>query len=185
MIESKNWYAVYTRPRWEKKLAGILTRSKIENYCPLNSVNRQWSDRKKITLEPLFASCLFVRVSEAEQALLKETEGVVNMIYWLGKPVVIPDVEIEMIKNFLSECTNVRLEKRPIFINDRVPVIAGSLTETELEGDAIGLKTRTIKIMLPSLGYIMQAEVETGNVKVIESGISQQYEMKADRYAFK
>lgn len=183
MSESKNWYAVYTRPRWEKKLAGILTRNKIENYCPLNRVNRQWSDRKKATLEPLFASCVFVRVSETEHTLVKETEGVVSMIYWLGKPVVIDDIEIDMIKNFLNECTNVKLEKRPIFINDRVRVIAGPLTE--LEGHALGLKTRTIKIILPSLGYIMQAEVETGSVKVIESGVSQHYEIQADRYAFK
>jgi transcription antitermination factor NusG len=183
MIESKNWYAVYTRPRWEKKLAGILTRSKIENYCPLNKVNRQWSDRKKTTLEPLFISCVFVRVSEAEHTLLKETEGVVNMIYWLGKPVVIRDVEIDMIKNFLSECTNVKLEKRPIFSNDRIGIISGPFTE--LEGHATGLQTRIIKIILPSLGYIMQAEVETGNVKVIESGISQHYETQAERYAFK
>ncbi len=183
MIECKNWYAVYTRPRWEKKLAGILTRSKIENYCPLNRITRQWSDRRKAIFEPLFTSCVFVRVSEAEHTLLKETEGVVNIMYWLGKPAVIRDVEIDMIKNFLSECSNVKLEKRPIFINDRIHVIAGPITE--LESHSLGLKTKTIKVVLPSLGYIMQAEVETGSVKVIESGISQHYEMQADRYAFK
>jgi hypothetical protein len=50
------WYAVYTRPRWEKKVAEILTDKKIENYCPLNKVVRQWSDRKKIVHEPLFTT---------------------------------------------------------------------------------------------------------------------------------
>ena len=183
MNESKNWYAVYTRPRWEKKVAAILTRHKIENYCPLNKVQRQWSDRKKFILEPLFTSYVFVRVSESEHALLKETDGVINMVYWLGKPAVIRDVEINMIKNFLIEYTNVKLEKRPIYINDKVRIIDGPLTQ--LEGQVIGLKTRTIKIMLPSLGYMMQAEIETGNVKVIESGISQHYDLQSDRYAFK
>ena len=39
MNENKKWYAVYTRPRWEKKVAEILTRRKIENYCPINKVS--------------------------------------------------------------------------------------------------------------------------------------------------
>jgi transcription antitermination factor NusG len=184
MNESKNWYAVYTRPRWEKKVAGILTRNNIENYCPLNKVRRQWSDRKKFVLEPLFTSYVFVKVSEFEHSRLKETDGVINMVYWLGKPAVIREVEIDMIKNFLSECINVKLEKRPIYINDKVRVIGGPLTE--LEGQVIGLKTRTVKIMLPSLGYMMLAEVETGNVKIIEpGGVSQQYEIQTERYAYK
>ena len=183
MLETKNWYAVYTRPRWEKKVAGALTRTHIENYCPLNRVKRQWSDRKKYVLEPLFTSYVFVRVTEAEHALLKKTDGVVNMVYWLGKPAVIRDVEIDMIKGFLNECTDVKLEKRPIYLNDKVRVVGGPLSE--LEGQVIGLKTRTIKIMLPSLGYMMKAEVETGNVKVLESGMSYQYDIQPERYAFK
>ncbi|RYZ19047.1 MAG: antitermination protein NusG, partial [Chitinophagaceae bacterium] len=32
------WYAIYTKPRWEKKVAELLTRKGIENYCPLNKV---------------------------------------------------------------------------------------------------------------------------------------------------
>ncbi len=171
MSESKNWYAVYTRPRWEKKLAGILTRSKIENYCPLNRVNRQWSDRKKATLEPLFTSCVFVRVDEAEHEKLKKVSGVINMLYWLGKPVVINSSEIMMIKNMLYEYTDIKLEKRPICLNDKVNFF--EKTFAKLQGqEASGLKTRTMVALLPSLGYLMIAEVEIGNVKVIESDFS-------------
>ncbi|MEO6221006.1 MAG: transcription termination/antitermination NusG family protein, partial [Ginsengibacter sp.] len=54
MISEKTWYVVYTRPRWEKKIAENLLRLGIEHYCPLNKVTRQWSDRKKKVLEPLF-----------------------------------------------------------------------------------------------------------------------------------
>lgn len=166
MSESKNWYAVYTRPKCEKKVAGILTRAKIENYCPLNKIIRQWSDRKKFVLEPLFTSYVFVKVSEAEHSFLKKTDGVVNMVYWLGKPAVIRETEIEAVRIFLTEHINVKLEKTQINISDRVRVIAGPLME--LEGHVMSLKARAIKVMLPSLGYMMQAEVEIGNVKVIE-----------------
>ena len=57
-----HWFAVYTKPRWEKKVSGILDDNGIENYCPLNKVVKQWSDRKKVILEPLFKSYVFVRV---------------------------------------------------------------------------------------------------------------------------
>ena len=66
MNEDKNWYAVYTKPRWEKKVAGLLERKGIESYCPLNKVQRQWSDRKKIVMEPLFQSYVFVHVGAGE-----------------------------------------------------------------------------------------------------------------------
>jgi transcription antitermination factor NusG len=175
MIESKNWYAVYTKPRWEKKVATLLTRDKIENYCPLNKVQRQWSDRKKIVLEPLFTSYVFVRVAETEHSLLKKTDGVINMVYWLGKPAVIRDNEIGMIKSFLEEYTNVKLEKTPININDRVRIVSGPLMD--MEGQVMVLKNKSVKIILPSLGYMMHAEVESDNIKVIDSGVLRNYEL--------
>ena len=54
MSTEKKWYAVYTRPKWEKKVAELLSRKRIENYCPLNKSIKQWSDRKKTIFEPLF-----------------------------------------------------------------------------------------------------------------------------------
>ena len=66
MHKANQWYAVYTRPRWEKKVASLLTKKKIENFCPLNKVVRQWADRKKTVYEPLFTSYVFVNTSETE-----------------------------------------------------------------------------------------------------------------------
>ncbi|HEV7622062.1 MAG TPA: transcription termination/antitermination NusG family protein, partial [Flavisolibacter sp.] len=51
---SLKWYAIYTRPRWEKKVNGLLIQKGIESYCPLNKVRRKWSDRIKLVEEPLF-----------------------------------------------------------------------------------------------------------------------------------
>src|ERR1700759_2085013 len=64
--QAKNWYVVYTKPRWEKKVAKQLEQKKIEHYCPLNKVQRQWSDRKKIILEPLFSCYVFVCLDETQ-----------------------------------------------------------------------------------------------------------------------
>ena len=181
MNESKNWYALYTRPNSEKKVASSLSRRKIENYCPLNRIQRQWSDRRKIVLEPLFTSCVFVKIAEGEHSLLKKIDGVISMVYWLGKPAIIREIEINAIENFLNEYVNVRLEKRPININDQVRMVGGPLME--LDANAVGLKTRTIKIFLPSLGYMMQAEKE--NVKIIIPGVSRHYELFNEHYSIK
>ncbi|HEX6432075.1 MAG TPA: transcription termination/antitermination NusG family protein, partial [Niastella sp.] len=66
MESAKRWYAVYTHAKWEKKVADLLTRKNIENYCPLNKVVRQWTDRKKIIYEPLFTSYVFPRITNKE-----------------------------------------------------------------------------------------------------------------------
>ena len=181
MNENNKWYAIYVRPRWEKKVAEILTRKKIQNYCPLNKVTRQWSDRKKIVQEPLFTSYVFVRVSQFEITSLKQVHGVVNVVYWLGKPAIIRDSEIELIKRFLSEHDNVRLEKAPINVDDRVQILSGPLME--LEGKVIALKPRTVKIMLPSLGYLMYAAVSIENVKIITPRIPNHQEVPNNQIA--
>jgi transcription antitermination factor NusG len=183
MIEEKKWYAVYTRARWEKKVSEYLTRKDIENYCPLNKVLRQWSDRKKIVHEPLFTSYVFVNVSEEQHAFLKQTSGVINLVYWLGKPAVIPEAEISTIKRFLNEHTNVMLEKTSVRVNDKVRVLNGPLMEQE--GQVLSVRNKTVKIVLPSLGYMMYAEVETANVEVMHKNVTPLPIMSYPLYAIK
>ena len=181
----QKWYAVYTKPRWEKKVAELLTKRKIENYCPLNTVVRKWSDRKKKVSEPLFTSYVFVQTTEAQHIELKQINGIINLVYWINKPAVIKDREIEAIKEFLNEYQNVKLEKTSVNVNDMVRVIRGPLME--YEGNVIGVKTNTVKIVLPSLGFLMVAEVEKTNIEIINS---KEYAYQPDRkigykYAFK
>src|SRR4051812_2412383 len=109
MDKEKKWYAVHTRQRWEKKVAYLLEKKGIEQYCPLNKVYRQWNDRKKIALEPLFNSYVFIRVTETDHLKVKQTEGVLRILHWLGKPAVIKDAEIQTIKRFLNDHENVEL----------------------------------------------------------------------------
>jgi transcription antitermination factor NusG len=183
MDGNKKWYAVYTRARWEKKVADILSRRKIENYCPINKVTRQWSDRKKIIDEPLFTSYVFVHAPESELTLLRKIDGIINLVYWLGKPALIRDSEIETIKRFLNEHRNIKLEKAKVNLNDTVRIVAGPLMEHE--GQVISIKNRTVKVLLPSLGYLMVAETETSNVEVIVRTLTPQEGMSYTKYAIK
>jgi transcription antitermination factor NusG len=165
MSEEKKWFVVYTKSRCEKKVAELLTRKGIENYCPLNRVQKQWSDRKKVIYAPLFTSYVFVRIPPGEQSNIIRTDGILNFVYWLSKPAVIRNEEIDIIKRFLNDHSYVRLEKVSINVNDIVRVIAGPFMEQE--GQVVSFKNNSVKITLPSLGYLMHVEIEAANVKII------------------
>src|SRR5450432_1991970 len=162
---TKKWYVVYTRPRWEKKVADLLGRKKIEFYCPLNKVQKQWSDRKKIVEEPLFCSYIFVNIDDAEQLPVRTTEGIINFVYWLGKPAVIRNEEIKVIRDFVNSYKTVRLEKTTVNLNDTVRIIAGPLITQK--GQVVSVKNKTVKVILPSLGYMMHAEIEISNIELV------------------
>jgi transcription antitermination factor NusG len=165
MPEEKKWFVVYTKSNCEKKVSDLLSRKGVENYCPLNRVQRQWSDRKKIIFAPLFTSYVFVRILPGEQQNICRTDGILNFVYWLKKPAVIRDEEIDIIKRYLNDHSFVRLEKVSINVNDMVRITTGPFMEQE--GQVVSFTNNSVKIMLPSLGYLMHVEIEAANVKII------------------
>lgn len=171
--EMHAWYALYTRSRAEKKVAEVLTRKQVESYCPLNQVEKRWSDRRKIVEEPLFSSYVFVRIPESMKATVREAEGVVNFVYWLGKPAVIHDHEIDLIKKFLGEYKQVSLEKFPLRQNDMIEVKGGPLMN--FRGRIIEVGRNKVKAVLSSLGYSMIATVDKDEVMMVDEAIEQPY----------
>jgi transcription antitermination factor NusG len=166
MVTKAKWYAVYTKPRWEKKVAETLTSLQVPNYCPLNRVLRQWSDRKKMVYEPLFTSYVFVRTEEKHLAPLRKVNGILHFVSWLGKPAVIKEEEIEVIRQFLQEHTNVVLEKTTVRIDDTVKVTKGTFIDQQ--GTIVAVKNNSIKVALPSLGYFMYAVLERTSVERVD-----------------
>jgi len=93
-----NWYAVYTKPRNEKKLVSRLLEKGIEAYVPLRKTLKQWSDRKKFVEETLITSYAFVKIRKEQYQDVLNTPGAVRYIWFSGKPAVIPDKQIEALK---------------------------------------------------------------------------------------
>lgn len=164
METKKTWYVVYTRSRWEKKVAALFTKKGIENYCPLNRVLKQWADRRKMVEEPLFPSYVFVHTSLHTHLSIQQTEGVVDFVYWLGTPAVVKDEEIAAIRQYLNNSYTLSLEKTDVNINDTVRITSGALIQQE--GSVLEIQNNTIKILLPSLGYAIIA-VKTGQIEKI------------------
>ena len=165
MNTQKNWYAVYTKPRWEKKVCLVLEKKELDFYCPLNKVRRKWSDRYKVIEEPLFKSYVFVYITEEEKAGVRHSEGVVNFVYWEGKPAVIKPAEIEMIRKFLKEYEDVQANPVSLAAGQKVRIRTGLMMDTE--GLVIKVVNNRAYVLLESLGYELTAQFEKSNLEPV------------------
>jgi transcription antitermination factor NusG len=161
MSSNLYWYALYTKPRWEKKVAELLDSKKIENYCPMQKIERQWSDRKKIILEPLFKSYVLVRLAPKAHIPVLQTDGVLGFVTFQSKPAIIRDEEIALVKQFLKAYEHVQVEHIDVNINDEVTIVNGPLMQQT--GQVQEVNGKTVKVLLPSLGFALVA-VEKDNL---------------------
>jgi transcription antitermination factor NusG len=163
--EDKNWYVVYTKPRWEKKVHHLLVEKGVESYCPLNRVKKKWSDRYKWVEEPLFRSYVFVRIAEEEQGRLRLINGIVNFVYWLGKPAIVRDNEIETIRKFMNEYTEVWAEPFILQKDARVTIMNGAFMDKE--GIVVMATRNKVRVLIESIGYSLVAVVDRSNVSAV------------------
>jgi len=132
------WYAVYTVSRAEKKVKERLDQIGIENYLPLRTEYRIWSDRKKKISVPLISGYIFVYIPESAFISVLETPGVVTFLKEKGKAVAIPDRQIErlrFVENNFEEPIEMSYEDIP----------AGTLVQI-VRGKLAGLQGEMVKI---------------------------------------
>ena len=157
-VVTRKWLAIYSKPRWEKKVNQLLVEKGFESYCPLNKVRRKWSDRMKIVEEPLFKSYVFIKVRDEDRTAVRMTPGVINFVYWEGKPAVIKEKEINIIKRFLNEYENVEVQPMDLQVHQRVKITTGPLMDQE--GEVLSLQRKAVKVAIDSLGYILVAYID-------------------------
>ncbi len=162
---TSHWYAIYTKPRWEKKVHALLTEKKIESYCPLNKVRKKWSDRMKTVEEPLFKSYVFAKVTEEEKTGVRMTAGVMNFVYWQGKPAIIPAREIETIRKFLNEYENVMAEPIQLKEAGRVTIRQGLFMDQEAK--ILKIEGNRVKVVIESIGYSLVASIDKKNLSTL------------------
>jgi transcriptional antiterminator RfaH len=149
-----NWYVVYTKPKWEKKVAEQLQKMGVECYCPLIIQMRQWSDRKKKVEVPLFNSYVFVHLTEAERNVVFQSVGAVRYLFWLGKPAIVRDEEIEVIKKWLNTSDCVDLTVASYQIGETIQLESGPFTAQKA---TVQEMTNTHYVLvLESLGCVLK-----------------------------
>ncbi len=122
-----SWYALYTRPRHEKKVFDQLLEKDIKAFLPVQRELRQWKDRRKWIEAPLFSGYVFVNIELKNKIYALETRGVVRMIGFGGQPTQIPDWQIEQLEQVIGSGEELRLENY-LKAGDYVEVTDGPLT---------------------------------------------------------
>jgi glutathionyl-hydroquinone reductase len=97
---------------------------------------------------------------------------VINLVYWLDKPAVIGDAEIEVIKKVLNGVYRCKDGKSGQRLYHKTAVQLFSINNT-------------IKIILPSLGYLLIAEAKTTDQEISIRTITDQFDLLYPVYAVK
>ena len=163
---SKKWFALYTKPRWEKKVNSLLNDKGVECYCPLNRVKRKWTDRIKTIEEPLFKSYVFVKVDDTERTKVRLTNGVINFVYWNGKPAIVKEKEVQTIKRFLDEHEAVQVRPMELKPNQTVLITSGAFMDQQAV--VLDANKKEVKVAILSLGQELIATIDKTKLVRIE-----------------
>jgi transcription antitermination factor NusG len=145
----------------------LLKEKGFESYCPLNKVRRKWSDRIKVVEEPLFKSYVFVKTDDAARTEIRMTGGVINFVYWNGKPAIIKEKEIVIIKRFLDEHENVEVQPMNIEKDQRVTITHGPFMDHQ--GKVLDVRHKMVKVAIDSIGYILVAYIDRSKLTSTQS----------------
>lgn len=104
---NSHWYALYTRSRYEKKVDTLLKEKGVTSYLPLTEAYHQWTDRYKKVLTPLFSCYVFVFIALRDRFKVLQTDGVIKLVSFNGKPAWIPDDQIQTIRQIIEEKVSV------------------------------------------------------------------------------
>lgn len=158
----RQWLAIYTQPRSEKKVSQRLKEKGITTFCPTVTTVRQWSDRKKKVEVPLFSSYVFVQVTELERNIVLQDQGVASFVFWLGKPAIIRESEINAIKKMLSDYPEANFEIKHLEKGDKIEVKTGAFKGST--GVVKDIKKKTVTLEIEALGIVLKAVVSKGDL---------------------
>lgn len=124
------WYVVRVRPRSEKVAAAAIRGKQYDEFLPLYQKRSRWSDRVKVTEEPLFPGYVFCRAESSGQPPLITTPSVIEILNFGGRPALVSEKEIDAIKAVVRSGLN--SEPWPYLREgDRVRIVRGSLAGVE------------------------------------------------------
>lgn len=152
------WYVLYVKSKYEIKAATSLEKMGIEVYCPVIKELRQWSDRKKMVVKPLFNSYVFVKIKEEVREKVFEVTGIVRYVYWLGKPAVVHDKEIKTIQQWIEDGQTEKIEVTGMSRGDMITLRSGIFKDQHAKILEIG--KNKMRLILNSLGCTVTVNIK-------------------------
>ncbi len=130
------WYVLYVKSRWEKKVDESLKEIFLESFLPQVETIRQWSDRKKMILKPLFPSYVFVNINsplEFHKAL--SVNGAHTFIRFGKEYARVEEKEINQIKLLVGDknITDIEIATRLPKVGETRKITCGTLNGLDCE----------------------------------------------------
>ena len=160
------WFAVQTRYRFEKKVAGQLERKRFQVYLPLRTEQRNWSDRTTKVTIPLFPGYAFVSLDqsrESRQAVL-QTAGLLGFVSFGATVIAVPEKQIEDLQMLLQ--ANVQFSLHPfVRVGQRVRVRGGCLHG--LEGVLLQNEKNKLVVSIQSIERSLTVEIQDYELEMV------------------
>jgi transcription termination/antitermination protein NusG len=161
------WYALYTRSRFEKKMLSELTDRSIEVFLPMREILSRWKDRKKRIWVPLFPGYIFVNHVDTPENRFRilNIPGAVRFVALEGHADPIPEEQIQYIRRFLE--SSIAVDPYPYMqVGTRVEVIAGPLKG--IQGILVEKRGRfRFVIQVDLIRQAVSVEIDSSDVRPI------------------
>jgi transcription antitermination factor NusG len=147
MMTNRRWLAAYVKMHHEKRVRERLSELGIENFLPVQTEVRQWSDRKKRVEQVLIPMMIFVHIDTEEQRTVLTHPSVLRYLVLRGEhaPAEIPEEQMNRFRFMLD------FSDQPVSFNtaglqpgEKVKVIKGPLAGLEGEFVTVGGKSNVI-----------------------------------------
>jgi len=169
MCETLLWCAVRTRSNSERLVSESFNEMGIQNYLPSFHEVRQWTDRKKIIEVPIFPGYLFAKITDSRQKQLSilYTQGVVDILRCGERIEVVPEQEIESIRQLLQRGRAIGvhpLVREGAWVRIKRGALKGA------EGLLVRVKGATrFVVSITLLSRSLSAEVDSSDVQFLRS----------------
>lgn len=161
------WYALQVRPRYEKQISTALRSKGYEEFLPLYSARRRWSDRYKVVEFPLFPGYLFCRFDQKLRLPILTIPGVLKIVSFGKELIPVDESEIASIQAIVK--SGFKAEPWPYLqAGQRVRINEGALEGVE----GIFLHTKTEQRLVVSVSLLQRSvavEIDASWITPIKS----------------
>lgn len=165
----QSWYAIYVRPRSEKKVSQILENAAIDHFLPLQRKLRRWSDRMKWVDLPLIPGYCFVHLEEQNLLDVIRLTHVLSVVRFNGKPAIVKDNQIEFLRRLLSQNEiGYKIASSMPEPGQEVEIIAGAFIGLRAEMVRVNRKSKIV-LRLEQISNAFLLEIPTNDVIVLKS----------------
>jgi transcriptional antiterminator RfaH len=174
----KAWYALFTKPRSEQRVAHTLSARGFSTFLPMLAA------RPGQRVVPLFPAYLFVQcdIMATGISALEWVPGLCRVLSFEGKPAIIPDRAIELIRTELNRIEEEGgLPGHPFKPGDEVVVEEGPLAGLcgVFQGP-VGPAER-VHILLHFLGQVNRAEVPVSMLRLASEEFDRTWRRRGTR----